>query len=138
MNATDLIIKSNATAKARAQALAVLLERYSYRADDGHVIEPGDPDYQPSQLADLGEGLGAELHAALVGGNDDGLAALLDRWWSANEPADDEAKSVGRSFKALGEKLDQLHGAIDPNGFLIQKVRDRPVGVPSAKGLLKQ
>lgn len=136
MTATTLIEKINQTQDARIKALEALLELCAYRADDGHTVRPGDADFRPGRVANLGENIASELHDALRSDAPDSLNALLDRWLSANPQEADNAAGV--PWKAIGEKLDRVHALVDPEGFLVQKVRDRPVGVPSARGLLNR
>jgi len=137
--------KLNETADARAQALAAVKQICSYIGGDGRTMSPGDPGYQPSWLAAFGnESIGSELHLALTTGNEDGLNALLDRWWSANKPqeTEGETKTVGQSLTALGEEIekniDKVFALVAPEEFLISKVRNRPVGGPNANALLKR
>ena len=45
---------------------------------------------------------------------------------------------IDDSTDDISKKLDRLYALVDPEGFLIEKVRDRPVGVSTANGLLNR
>lgn len=65
-------------------ALGALKQMCTYQ-HEGKTFVPGDADYDPAHVRSLGiHDTAAELHRALKTKNDDGLNALLDRWFSAN------------------------------------------------------
>jgi hypothetical protein len=94
----------------RAEALAELRAKLTYRDALGNTHEPGTASYEPGQidhptLFDLAR----ELHNALIAGaeGEDGFAAVLDRWISARmgyqEPA--AAKTVADDPMTLRKRL---------------------------------
>jgi hypothetical protein len=144
MSIMSLLKQMDDQANRRAVALAALKQLCTYRHEDKNFV-PGDADYDPEYVRSLGvHDLAEELNNALKTKNDDGLNALLDRWFSANLAYTPDTTSAKTSMRT---EIGKLNAAIDrfkrsrpitTVGELSKRLADpRSIGAVDACGLLR-